>query len=185
MIFDAVPNPVRVPLLYQWALLHLVPERRIGHFEILRPRRLREPIPACLVAAAHRQHSRLRPYSRGGDRDRHPCTSGAGCGTQIIVRFPAGVPHTPEIEVPITVAGLHFTVALQTSRASRYVVPLDRVWFWAAASHSRSVDTRNVAGAKITIVRRTIDPGRALLIGPSLPATEAATKTPKTSPQGS
>ena len=44
LIFDAVPTPVRVPLLYDWAVHNLAPLRRIGHFEILGTRRAGDPI---------------------------------------------------------------------------------------------------------------------------------------------
>ncbi len=160
LVFDAVPSPVRVPLLYSWAVRSLVPERQIGTFAILRPRRPGEPIAldwwkdrigATLNLGHIPEAARL-----SGER----CTSGPDCGTQLVITFPAGTPHSPEIDVPLTVAGMQFTIAVQASEASRYVVPLDRVWFWAAAAGlPRSVDATEAGGADVTVERRSIDPG--------------------------
>jgi hypothetical protein len=43
-IFDGVPNPVRVPLLYNYAITQFVPLGTVENFEVLRRRRAAEPI---------------------------------------------------------------------------------------------------------------------------------------------
>jgi hypothetical protein len=42
-LFDGVPNPVRVPLLYSHAVAHFVPLGTVGKFEVLRRRLPNEP----------------------------------------------------------------------------------------------------------------------------------------------
>ena len=42
--WDDVPTPVRVPLLYTWAVHNLVPSERRGQFEILAPRKKGMPV---------------------------------------------------------------------------------------------------------------------------------------------
>jgi hypothetical protein len=46
-VFDDVPNPVRVPLLYNYAAAHFVPLGTIGKFEVLRRRLGNEPPDAA------------------------------------------------------------------------------------------------------------------------------------------
>jgi hypothetical protein len=155
MIFDQVPMPVRVPLLYTWAVRNLIPAREIGTFEILRPR---HGEPVALAFWRNRIGARLDlghvpavAKVRG-----EPCVAGPKCATYVEVRFPPGTPRPPQVIVPVTVGGLPFEVAFEPGRESRYVVPLDRVWFWAGGSGSaRRVDTTSTAGAEITLVTRT------------------------------
>jgi len=44
MVYDTVPHVVRAPLLFSWAVDHLVPERTVGTFAILRPRTPGRPV---------------------------------------------------------------------------------------------------------------------------------------------
>jgi hypothetical protein len=162
MVFDTVPHVVRVPLLYEWAVTHLVPMTIVGHFAILRPRRPGEPI------ALDWWRRRIGPtvdlghvpeLARLGEE---ACAGGPRCGTFVVIELDEAVPRPPDVRFPVTVDGLRFEVELQTAAsASRYVVPLDRLWFWSAgASSARSVGDAKVPGASIAVVRRERDSGR-------------------------
>jgi hypothetical protein len=152
-VFDSVPNVVRVPLLFQWAVQHFAPETRIGQIEILRPLRLGEPVK--LAWWRHRLGAtvdlgRIPEVASDGGRE---CSSGNDCGKFVVVDLPAGPSHPEVVRILITVAGLRFAVQFATSSASHYVVPLDRVWFWTAyPAGVRSVDT---SGPGISVIQRT------------------------------
>ena len=88
------------------------------------------------------------------------CRAGTACSSFLVVRFPPGAGHTPQIVVPVTVNGLHFQIAFETAAESEYVIPLDRLWFWGAGSPAtRRVDTAPAGGAVITVVQREPDSG--------------------------
>jgi hypothetical protein len=153
MEFDHVPNVVRVPLLYEWTVRHFAPAIRIGHIEILRPLHRGEPVHLAwwrrrignTVDLGH-----IPEVASVGGRD---CASGSECGTYLVADFPKSRPHPDPARIPITVAGLRFVVEFDTWSASHYVVPLDRLWFWASEpTADRSVDTTQPG---LTVVRRT------------------------------
>lgn len=162
MIFDAVPNVVRAPLAFQWAVTNLAPLTTVEHFAILRPLRPGEPVHlewwrrriGSTIDLGH-----VPELARLGEQ---PCSSGPSCGTFVMVDVAPGASRPSEVLVPVTVAGLRFDVKLKTSpSASRYVVPLDRLWFWAAArSGPSAVGTSGTSGVRITVVRRQRDGGR-------------------------
>jgi hypothetical protein len=158
MIFDAVPMPVRVPLLYEWSVQHLIPARRVGTFEILRPRAAHEPVDLSWW----RRHIGIRVdlghIPAVANLPHKTCATGASCSSYIVVELPRGTPHEPQIVIHITVRGLPFEVAFEPGSESKYVIPLDRVWFWAATTGERKVDTTTTSGARITVVQRVADP---------------------------
>jgi hypothetical protein len=158
MVFDDVPMPVRVPLLYTWAVENLVPARRVGTFEILRRRAAGEPIDLAfwrrrigvrmdlghLPAAVHLPHA--------------ACKSGAPCGSYLVVTFPKGTAHPPQVVVPVHADGLDFELAFEPGPESTYVIPLDRVWFWAAATGPHWADTAGISGSSVGVVQRRLNP---------------------------
>jgi hypothetical protein len=159
LVYDDVPMPVRVPLLYDWAVRNLTPAQRDGHFEILRSRRKGEPI---WLAWWRRRLGRKLDLGRipaVASLSGEPCTSGPSCGTFLIVRFAAGTPKQPDTVLSLNVAGLPFEVSFKPGPESSYVIPLDRVWFWSGAiGQSRSVLTKTTPGGpQIEVVHRTID----------------------------
>jgi len=76
---------------------------------------------------------------------------------------PAGAPIPPAFELALRVDGLGFKVRFAaTPGVRRYVVPLDRLWFWSPVpeSASRRVLTGSQAGVDVAVVGRAEDPGR-------------------------
>jgi hypothetical protein len=154
MLFDNVPNVVRVPLLYQWGVQHLAPERRFGQIEILRPLHPGEPVDLAWWRRRIGTTVDLGRIPEVASSGGSPCSAGSNCGTYVVVDFAKGRPHPDRVEIPVIVAGLRFAVTFETSSASHYVVPLDRVWFWAAAPAApRFVDARQPG---MTVVRRVL-----------------------------
>ena len=89
------------------------------------------------------------------------CTTGPDCHTFLIGHTVAGQPLPATATIPIDVGGLQFTVQLETDPwASRYVVDLDRVWFWdaAPAGAARSIDFKGATGANFELVRKKQSP---------------------------
>ena len=158
--FDAVPNVVRVPLLFDWAVRRLAPESEVGSYAILRPlragerphldwwrMRLGSTISLGHVPAASTVHGA-------------PCTASESCETYLVLEHEGPTPPPPELAVPIRVANRAFEVRLATTfESSRYVVRLDRLWFWANAPPEtvRRVDTGSLAGFSARLVRRTAE----------------------------
>jgi hypothetical protein len=159
LIFDQVPMPVRVPLLYDWAVRNLAPERRVGHFEILRGRRSGEPIPLAWWRGRLGRTIDLGHIPAVAKLSGEPCSSGPRCGTFLVIRFGPGTPKQADTILPVRVAGLPFEVSFKPGPESRYVIPLNRVWFWSgAAGQPRSVLAKTLPGGpQIDVVHRTID----------------------------
>jgi hypothetical protein len=155
--WDDVPTPVRVPLLYTWAVHNLVPSERRGQFEILEPRKKGAPVDLAfwrrrigagldlghIPAVAHVHGERCR---------------GTRCSPFVVVRFGKGAAKPDRVTIPVEVNGLRFAVAFATGPESTYVVPLDRVWFWAASPDAkRRVLPIALPGASVDVVRRAPD----------------------------
>jgi hypothetical protein len=156
MTFDLVPMEVRDPLLYTWAVRHLVPEQRVNQFEILRPRQSAEPVA---LAWWRRRIGVLTNFGRipAAATMTGPCHRGR-CSPFLRVRFAPGAPRPPQVVIPVEVNGLDFQVAFDTGRESTYVLPLDRVWFWAGTSTgSKRVRPGNLSGATVDVVERADD----------------------------
>jgi hypothetical protein len=161
MTFDTVPNVVRVPLLFQWAVQHLVPDQTVSDFAILRRRGTGETISLAwwrrrIGAVLNLGHIPEATHLGG-----QACTSGSTCGFYLVVRLPPGRARPAQVTVPIRVAGLPFALTIQTSSSvRRYVVPLERLWFWSGvpATEARSVAVGEIGGAQVTVVRRRLDP---------------------------
>jgi hypothetical protein len=160
--FDAVPNAVRVPLLFDWSVKHLVPTRLVGDWAVMRPRRPNEPIA---LSWWRRRLGRtldlgLLPEDISVGHDL--CVGGPSCRTYIVVTPTAGASLPSSFVVPIEVDGLEFDVQLETDPSvHRYVIDLSRAWFWSAAPPgvSRTVDTNATPGATVEVTKRLRDPG--------------------------
>ncbi len=160
--FDGVPNVVRVPLIYQWAIAHLVPVRTVSPFEILHLRKSDETIPLAWWRA------RLGDVVEEGDvpgethlpkRLCRPSDVPASCRTFVDVEFRRTAP--PSFDVKMRVDGLRFGAAATTLPGTRtYVFDLERLWFWGAmpSAAEKVVLTRQLSGAKVRIVRRQVSP---------------------------
>lgn len=155
MIFDVVPNPVRVPLIYAWAVSHLEPFERAGTYEVLRERRAGKPVPLSWWRRRIGVREDLGHIPAVTKLPGVSCDAASSCTEYIVVRFSAGAAHPPQVVVPVQVHGLHFEAAFETGRESQYVIPLDRLWFVGGVpgAHAR-VDTAPVGGATIEVVRR-------------------------------
>ena len=162
MTIDTVPHVVRVPLLFQWAVSHLVPERVVGTFAILRPRTPSEKVPLAwwqrrIGTALNLGHipvvANLPPLQCVGVRP--------SCGSYLVVTVPAATPIPGSFDFPVSVNGVTFSVQFAgESGVRRYVVPLDRLWFWQPDDTRaiRNVPTGIVNGVQVDLVRRLVDP---------------------------
>jgi hypothetical protein len=158
MSFDGVPHVVRVPLLFSWAVDHLVHERIIGTHAILRPRQPGEAIDLAWWRARLGVTVDLGHVPESTHLPSKPCSEGPHCRTYLVVRVQSEEPGS--VTVPVHVRGLLFNVAFETaSSVATYVVDLDRVWFWSLSSPStqRSVESE-LAGVDVTVVRREQSP---------------------------
>jgi hypothetical protein len=163
MSFDGVPNVVRVPLLFDWAVRHLVPERMIGDWAILRPRRRGEPIDLSWWRrriGTTTDLGQVPRYTRlPGERDL--CLAGPRCRSYLVVTPTAGVAQPPYFLIPVSVGGLQFYIRIDTAPGvDRYTVDLSRVWFWTAppTSSPRSIAADQVPNASVTLTKRLRDP---------------------------
>jgi hypothetical protein len=157
MTFDFVPNIVRVPLLFQWAVENLVPEQRVGTFEILRRRAPEEPVALAWWRDRIGGDVNLGHVPRLADGHGSPCSDGSDCGTQLEVRL-TGPARPATVTIPLEVGELSFSVTFDTSSGERFMVPLDRLWFWTGASQdARRVGAVQVQGVDVRELRRTDD----------------------------
>jgi hypothetical protein len=159
MVFDQVPHVVRVPLLFAWSVMNLAPREVVGTFAILR--RLRRDEAPALDWWRRRIGSSISlgriPEVATLPSDR--CSSAAACTEYAVVEARDG--HPGEVALTVVVGDLAFEVRLATPTVGRYVVPLGRLWFWAAAGdRPRSVRPITTPGIGLTIVRRARDDSR-------------------------
>ena len=157
MTIDTVPHVVRVPLLFQWAVQNLVPEQEVGTFGILRARAPAEPPALAWWRERIGPDVNLGHVPRLAREHGSPCAGGDGCGTQLEVRL-LGPTRPATVTVPLEVGGLDFSVTFDTSKGTRFMIPLDRLWFWhGAAPETRRVGAVGVEGIDVTELRRTDD----------------------------
>jgi len=160
MVFDTVPEVVRVPLLFQWAVANLVPEKTVGTFAILRPREAADAVPLAWWRRRIGTTTNLGHIPSVAQLPPLQCVgTSPSCGTYLVVDFPPGAVVPQAIEVPVTVAGVRFSVEFEPSAGvRRYVVPLDRLWFWLPGRQVvRGVDTHTVPSASVDVIRRLVD----------------------------
>lgn len=161
MTFDTVPNVVRSPLLFEWAMTHLEPERTIGNFAILRTRKAGEPVQLAWWRQRIGQSVDLGHIPVVANLPGAACAPDTECGSYLLVAVPAARPIPPAFDIGARVRGLAFRVKFAaTPGVRRYVVPLERLWFWTADSSTepRTVQTGDAGGAVITQVYRRRDP---------------------------
>jgi hypothetical protein len=157
MTFDAIPNIVRVPLLFQWAVEHLVPAEQVGTLEIMRRRSPGEPIALAWWRERIGTDVNLGHLPRLAKEHGSPCTTGSDCGFQLQARL-TGTARPPSVTIPLEVGGLSFSVTFDTSSGTRFMIPLDRLWFWnGAAPATRRVLATGVPGVDVVALRRTDD----------------------------
>lgn len=158
--YDSVPHVVRVPLLFDWTVRHFALHRLTDMFAVLRPLEPGESPDldwwrTRLGATVNLGHVPEATTVHGGE-----CSERERCETYVVIEYPDSVVPPPELAVPIHVAGHLFEVKFPTSvDSSRYIVRLDRLWFWTAAPPGarRRVDTTGLNGATVKLERRTID----------------------------
>lgn len=128
---DRVPYPVRVPLVFAYAIAHYVPELKGDPWDVLRPRMRGEP-PALGFWRARLGETvdlgAIPSYSHGSDGK--PCAAASSCVPYAaITGKPAKDGERPVIDV--RAGRRRFKVTLTGYRGvERYSVRLDRLWFW-------------------------------------------------------
>jgi hypothetical protein len=162
MTFDSVPHVVRVPLLFQWAVGHLVPERIIGTYAILRPRRRGEKVPLAWWRRRIGTAVNLGHIPIVADLPPLQCVNTKpSCGSYLVVTIPTTTPIPVAFEYPISVDGLPFSLQFAAAPGvRRYVIPLDRLWFWRPDDTQavRIVPTGTINNVQVNLVRRLVDP---------------------------
>jgi hypothetical protein len=157
--FDGVPNVARVPLIFDWAITHLVPKRQVGSFQVLQPRAAGEPVDLAWWRArlgSTLELGSIPMYTKVG---RSPCTGGDECRSYAVVDI--AKPFNGFQYVSVEVDGLSFRIGFRTRpNASRYVIDLRRVWFWhnAPEGAKRAVAEDLRVGAHVSVIRRMRTP---------------------------
>ena len=127
--FDEVPNPVRVPLLFNFAVSQFVPVGRVGKFEILRQRRPHEG-PDVAYWGERLGRSIDLGYLPASSRALNTGTDRVGHGVRyLIVRLPASEEGADYAAV-VRLAGEPYTVRFRgRAGVAAYPIALDRLPF--------------------------------------------------------
>jgi hypothetical protein len=91
------------------------------------------------------------------------CSGVGSCGSYAVVTVPAADPVPIAFDVPVRIGNLAFDVKFAAAPGvRRYVVPLHRLWFWAAApaAAQRVVIKNAQPGTDVVVQRREDDPNR-------------------------
>jgi hypothetical protein len=163
MVFDAVPQVVRAPLLFTWAVQHLVPATTINMFAILRRRAVNEPIALGWWRRRIGESVDLGHVPIVATLPERSCSRVGSCGSYAVVTVPAADPVPIAFDVPVRIGNLAFDVKFAAAPGvRRYVVPLHRLWFWAAApaAAQRVVIKNAQPGTDVVVQRREDDPNR-------------------------
>lgn len=162
MTFDTVPQVVRAPLLFQWAVDHLVPERIVGTYAILRLRGPGEKVPLIWWQRRIGKAVNLGHIPDVANLPSVQCVGAkSSCGSYMVVTVPPGTPIPGSFNFPVSVDGVSFSIQLSAdSGIRRYVVPLDRLWFWQPNEmHAvRNIPTGLIDNVHVDLDRRLIDP---------------------------
>ena len=141
--FDAVPNVVRLPIVYRWLVASFRPDEDAGKYRILTKRPTGEPIDFAgwrdlLGGVIDLGHVPEVTKVRGNQR----CTRDCAAFLEFTFRSASHARLPKAVEVPIKVGDTKFTIRFATSPGvRRYVVNLDRIWFWSTADvNDRRID---------------------------------------------
>ena len=135
--------------------------RTNGARTALRMRKTGEPVPLAWWRRRIGRSVDLGHIPVVADLPGATCVPDADCGTYLTVTVPAGQPIPAAFDIGARVRGLAFDVKFAAaSGVRRYVVPLDRLWFWTAGGSAghRTVQTGDAGGAVVTQVSRRRDP---------------------------
>jgi hypothetical protein len=127
--FDEMPNPIRVPLLFNFAVNQFVPVGRVGKFEILRQRRPPE-MPDVAYWREKLGRSIDLGYLPASSRALDTGTDGVGHSVRyLIVRLPASGEGADYAAV-VRLAGEPYTVRFKgRAGVAAYPIALDRLPF--------------------------------------------------------
>jgi hypothetical protein len=79
----------------------------------------------------------------------------------MVVTVPPGTPIPESFDFPVSVDGVSFSIQFSGDNGvRRYVVPLDRLWFWQPAEMRavRNVPTGLIDNVQVDLARRLVDP---------------------------
>lgn len=157
---DGVAYHVRNPILYAWAAESLIPTKTVGEFEFLRLKAADEE------PAIEWWRARLGPTVGLGHLMAIASPPGAacdstrpGCSKYLEVTFEDDQRLPPEAEVVTTVAGHQFVIRFNTVAGQRkYLLNLDRLWYWNLGGTHRSVDSPTAGGGRVRVLDRISPP---------------------------
>jgi hypothetical protein len=134
LLFDLVPNVVRVPLLYRWVVERYRPASSIGPFDLL-VERGQAPVDWAYWREVLGTTLDLRRLpAAAGHSGAGPCPAAGPCVTYATARLDAvGEPTTRTLAVEGP-SGTYTVTFEQWPGEDELHVPLGRLWFWAEGS---------------------------------------------------
>jgi hypothetical protein len=133
--FDAVPNIVRVPLLFEKVMEKYVYADTVGAFHLLRRKRPNEAVTfdfwrRTLGATVDLGFIPSRSAPKGSEVH-HPGNEGYSTFLNVMVQEPV---HGKKNDILFTVDGVPYTVSFrERGNIQKYSIYLNRVWFWQLA----------------------------------------------------
>jgi hypothetical protein len=155
--FDFVPQIVRTPLVYGWVIEHYRPASSVAGYEILVPRQEDEPIPWAFWRRTLGRVVDLGAVAAAADLPSEGACAG-GCIEYLVVDLPSAPARETSRDVEVIVGDRPYTIRMLLLQGhDRYVVRLDRLWFWQLA-HEGGITPRlagdPIAGATARVVER-------------------------------
>lgn len=159
-LFDDVPHPIRIPIVFQRVIEDFTLDHSVGVFEVLRRRAPGEPIDGAFwtrILSSEIKLGFMPNVSTYGSLKRCSPEAERRCGRFLRVKTDSR--QMGVVAFPLTFGGRHFTVAFQASARREYVVPLARTWPWAL-SHDVSLGGPPPTGWTAEVVTAEQDDGR-------------------------
>jgi hypothetical protein len=143
--FDQVPNPVRVPLIYNYVITHYAPHDTFDEYQVLKRRDPEQPMDLAFWTKHMGDTVDVHSLAQIGNGTKLPdaAESEAERIYQVLTIQTTGVAEDKKRTVEFTIGEQKFVLAFhQKKEITEYSILLNRIWFWEAAES---------AGLNITI----------------------------------
>ncbi len=136
--FDNVPNPVRVPLLYEYVAKNYLPFKKFGKYFVLKKRSDKESIDLAFWKENLGQELSLGYVpAESNIKDLEPCKKDAVECYQVLELTPLPEKLGQPLKVSFIVGNETFAVQFLTRKSTKnYYITLNRLWFWSLANAS-------------------------------------------------
>ena len=154
-----MPQIVRTPLVYGWIIEHYRPETTVAGYKVLVPRRANEAVPWAFWRRTLGHVVDLGAVAAAADLpEAGPCTT---CVDYLVVDLKSAPERKISRTVHVRVDGDTYAIRLLLLPGhERYVVRLDRLWFWNLA-RTAGIKSRlageSIPGATERVVSRPDD----------------------------